>query len=1143
MRAPSFVTSRRAGRVGRGMSLVAVACLLAAALAVPGPSPAAARAVEAGRVQVLSPRPGALVVKKSKKAAANTKVTAWIRLAGGPVARLSVRLNGRRVGGVVPRLGKQRLLLSKRNGLRVGSNSLFVDATLAGSGQPLQAVRRFVVGYRATHVVDTSRIRRGAGAAPAALVKARAPLKRVHQVAAWLNGRRLDLPDATRGRHARRVLDLNLAHLGRLRFGRNLVRFRVAMNDGRVQSVRRTFTLDRYRDIAVTRFRSRPDGEPVVGRTLTLDGSRSRLAGGRLHGHWSLLRRPTLSHARLGAADGTMSSLRPDVPGTYEVGFRTRSGTHAGYDTLYLGATPPPDHMVPVDTAATQGEQQGMQVGDQFYAWDDSADFTVVQLDGYTLEATHYNTYDATSSSLSQMKSDLSTASPSALVFIARPDGRPDLPSAQVGNIDAAVGEVGGFLAGGWRWQDGWCSSVDTTDCQFPTFDGFHNSWFNISTDLGPFTMVGTVGMSPGQGWRETAQQTGGSGGISGYLTVGVPSATSLEGTYTLIPGPEPYVPVVTCAAVGGPVCGVTVGDQTYQSPGTDGIHVVVLNRTTLEVRNNETVTDYADLEKYLNASTGAPDPTASQAIAHFVYDQTQSPATPYPSPSPIQSDQSVVILQSVGNGSLTGTPTTNLYQLLTQLGGTPEALTGSQQNADPYALIGVADNLPWYGTSAMESSAVMATNANNGQPNGTINSMLERGNTGLFSPVTGSQGGAINSDLFAVVFEPDQPWPYPDDLALSYIADNIGMSAYDDSGPQPVLRSAYTTDLNWTSKFSLLSKLTCTDESLCGPNFAAVKAEILLEFTWLTNVQSLMTSMLAPYDGGSTAIFEVDAIYDDVRNSLPPPPPVSTSLNWLGIVTGIVGLAAAIAAPISTPASEGISIVGNGLQLANDFMQAPDGGSTDTVVADAPDQLSAQLADQEAAAVAAIKGLEPILLSDYGRLSAIGPNAGGEDVSWTPPADDTPTVDAMNANTRAETYTSLIPEIYAATVLLPNSDISSTYATTNDVSQYECDNDHHPFADALAANQFHAISRVRDGTTQSNVWTFANDVSSGSPQMPTTSLTDDIYGPDAFGSNGAGQYAPNWWRTTYNPPGGVQCSPPNSGSSWPAPSVPPPPP
>ena len=219
-----------------------------------------------------------------------------------------------------------------------------------------------------------------------------------------------------------------------------------------------------------------------------------------------------------------------------------------------------PEPLVPIDTAATQNGQSGLQVGDQFYGYN-SSDIQVIQLNGYTLEATHYNTYDATSSGLGQMKSDLSTAAPDALVFIAAPDGRQDLPSAQVGNLDAALGEVGGYLGAGWMFGDPSCWSGDTTDCDL---EGFHNSWTNTTTDLGPFTMVGIPGLPAGQAWRETAEQTeagGGvaTGGIKEYLTPGVASTGGITGTYTLIPGPDPFVPVVTCADVGDAACGVTV--------------------------------------------------------------------------------------------------------------------------------------------------------------------------------------------------------------------------------------------------------------------------------------------------------------------------------------------------------------------------------------------------------------------------------------------------------------------------------------------------------------------------------------------------------------------------------------------------------
>ncbi len=1126
----------RRWRVASVLSAMAAACLVTAALAVPGVSRAFAQQSGGGRVEVLSPRPGALVWNASKKAAARTKVSALIRVTGGHVAHLSVRLNGHPVRGLAAHSGKQRVLLLKRNGLTIGHNVLFVSATLAGSGHPLQVARRFVVGYKTKQRLLTwSGVRRGAGSAPAALLTASAPLRGVRRITAWLNGRRLPLPGARVGKHGHRVLGLNLAQLGRLRFGRNRVGFRLVMSDGRVGDVQRRFTLDRHRDIAV----ARAVGKAVVGRTVTLDASRSRLAGGRLHAHWFLLRKPKLSHARLGAATGTRSSLRPDVPGSYRVGLRVGAGSSAGYDVLTASATYP-EPLVPIDTAATPNGQSGLLVGGTggtFYAYD-SNPIQVVQLDGYTLQATHYNTYQATSQSLGQMKSDLSTASPDALVIVAAPDGRPDLPSDQVGNLDAALGEIGGDMGGGWSWGDAKCWTGNTVDC---ITSGLGNSWTNTTTDLGPFTIVGVPGMPAGQAWRETASQTSagggvGTGGITGYLTPGVASTGGMSSQYTLIPGSDPYVPVVTCANVGNATCAVTVANATYPATaGANGVHVVVLDRTTLTLQSNETVTNYADLETAINTSQSEPVPT-SHSVVHYVTGGGQS-------------DQSLVIVQSVGNGPLSGSPSPGgyLYEYLDQLGGTPESLQGSLAGGHPYALVGVANNLPWYGTSALESSPVMATSSAPGQPNGQINGMLKRDRTGLFTPVTGDPAGPINSDLFAVVFQPAQPWPYASDQALPYIANGIQMGGY------PDVRSGYTNlNIDFDTKAALLKDLHCTGESFCGQDFNEVKSELLNEFAWVSTVRLFINNVLSPYEqNGTGAIFAVDSIYDDIENSLPPPPKMSTALNWLSLISDAFDIAAAVAAPESANASEALSVGAGALGIGSNFLVAPGGGTADTVTADAPDDLSAQLADQQTAAVEGIDRLEGILLTDYGKLSAVGTKAGGGDPSWAWTADTTlDTITALNASTRGASYTSLIPEIYKATSLEPDPNTASTWATTNDVTKYACSSNNHPFAPALPQNQFHAISRFypttpadANTTNVSDVWVLANNVNSSSIQFPTTSLTDDIYGPNATGADGADQYAPNWWRTTYNPPSGEQCHPPNSGAWWPAPAITPPPP
>ena len=422
---------------------------------------------------------------------------------------------------------------------------------------------------------------------------------------------------------------------------------------------------------------------------------------------------------------------------------------------------------------------------------------------------------------------------------------------------------------------------------------------------------------------------------------------------YTVIRGPDPYVEIDTCADVGGDTCAVTVGDQTYPAtPGVDGFHVVVLDRTTLTLQSNHTVSTFADLHTAINVSQTGGDPPAGQPIAHYAANAGQG-------------DQSLVIVQSVGNGTLTGDTIGFIYQDLSQLGD-PRGVAGQCRWCAPLRPGRGGEQPALVRHLRVESSTVMATNSEAGQPSGEIDGMLQRDRTGMYTPTGGNlAGGPINSELFSILFQPAQDWPYANDPAIPYIADGIGLSGY------PDVRSAYYTDLNidWDNKANDLTNLDCTGQSFCGEDFDAVKSQLLQEFGWVPTVRGFIDNLLSPYEQtGTGPVFAVDAIYDDISNSLPPPPPAQTSVDWLGIATDSVGLIAAVAGVAAPEASSALYIAGATMQLASDFIQSPDGGSADTVVADAPDDLSAELADQQVATVEAIDRMQTILLYDYGR-------------------------------------------------------------------------------------------------------------------------------------------------------------------------------
>ena len=116
------------------------------------------------------------------------------------------------------------------------------------------------------------RLSLGGGRGPAAVATLGVPVTGVYKLRVRLNGRPVALPPIT-GTGARRVL--NLAELGRLRFGTNRLRVRLLMYGGAVQVVSRTFTLSSRRDIAVARALA----PATAGHTVILDARRSLLAG------------------------------------------------------------------------------------------------------------------------------------------------------------------------------------------------------------------------------------------------------------------------------------------------------------------------------------------------------------------------------------------------------------------------------------------------------------------------------------------------------------------------------------------------------------------------------------------------------------------------------------------------------------------------------------------------------------------------------------------------------------------------------------------------------------------------------------------------------------------------------------------------
>ena len=597
-------------RPGRRLlaGLIAVATVVSAfgATAAAGAAARTGAATSPGghRIEVMAPRAGAVIVARDAAAAPDLKLAARLQTTG-PISRLAVRLNGHLLGGRGPHAGRRRVLLDRADGLVAGENLLWVQARFRGAGQPSVVPVRFFVGYRARGLLFVH-ARVGAGRGPAASASIGVPSIGVERVDVTLNGRRVQLP-AVLESSARRPLDL--AQLGIVHFGRNHLRVRLVMADGKLQVITRTLTLSGRRDVAVARLH----GAATVGHTSVLDARGSLIAsgGGTRDARWDLLRRPRSSHARLGVTTGKRTTLRPDVPGHYVIALRVGAGRHRGVDVLDAAATDP-EPLVPLNTIAYDSGSPpvpGVQVGGTVYPGIYGPALQVLVLDRTTLGLVSNRHYLVNPQDVDDLGAYLQGLPSSDLVVVsyAGPEaGALPLPSNSLAPLDSALRTIGGNLAAQWAFHNSACWAGATNSCF--TSD---STWQRGSLYAGSFTVIGIPGLAAGQAWRETAAQSRSSDGrIVGYLTLGTATDPGGANGYTVVPGPDPFVPVASCSSDG---CDVTVGGQTFPSaPGVSGFHVVVLDRTTLQPILNRTVTTTADLLPLSPSSPARPSGTCS---------------------------------------------------------------------------------------------------------------------------------------------------------------------------------------------------------------------------------------------------------------------------------------------------------------------------------------------------------------------------------------------------------------------------------------------------------------------------------------------------------------------------------------------------
>ncbi len=839
--------------------------------------------------------------------------------------------------------------------------------------------------------------------------------------------------------------------------------------------------------------------------------------------------------------------------------------------------------LVPFNTIAYDGDTAGVQVGSMFCPDPDDQAVQVVVLDSGDLSLVSNRGY-STSQFGDHLGSDLRDLPSSDLVFVTHPGNQSALPADALAPLDTSLGAIGGNLGAQWQFGQNTtaagCSSLRTSYCETSGA-----TWQRVALSGSSFTVIGIPKMSPGQAWRETAAQNGTPDGrITGYLQLGTVLTGGQNGgptRYTVVNGPDPYVPVDTCIDpadpdnLNDPWCAVKVGDQTYPATsGVNGLHVVELDRTTLRLITNRTVTTTADLNSmFASPPSWQPTPPVARVIN---------------SPS-FLNDQRVVIIQSVGDGKLSGSlgSLASVTQNgIDQLGGTIDYLADAITHGCRYALVGAATDLPWHATTPAESSTAMAQpadscdQAKDNEPTGHVSGVLQRDREGLYRPAASDAVAPTNVDLYQILYQPATAWPYASDTTnLRYIADNIGLC-------DPAAATCKNSDVraaypetgyksSWPNFRSDLKDLTCPptfpQAGTCDPgNFGNVKDELLDEFKWIPFVYDLTDDLRAPYAQGSgTTVFDVKKITDDIVDDLKTPPDQDATMQWLKVFTGVMTIASKAVAAFSPAASAVFGVLGAASTVAADLMQKggeTGGGPADSVTT-AADNLGSELGYQQTAYLEWVNNAQDILLSDYGRLKAVAALVNSPSWSW-PSAVTNALIQALQAGTRASAYSALLPVVWGGFNLKAGS---GNPPDPDNVANFNCAEAQYtvngivpiqsaPFAHALPANQFHSVNGFDgNGTPVREVWTFARNVSGfADNQVPAATVpgesaaeqwTKKIYGADSTDpTEGAFQYEASWWRSTFNPPSHVTCNqipipnietfPRPFSSAWPPPKI-----
>jgi hypothetical protein len=753
----------------------------------------------------------------------------------------------------------------------------------------------------------------------------------------------------------------------------------------------------------------------------------------------------TRQAAVLRSPKGRSARFRAAVPGDYTLELEGRGAR----DRVVLSAVQR-TKLVAIDTMTKTGDTSGIEVDGHFYpvsaAPDSGYQVQVLVLDRETLEPASNDTYGVDAGQ--KLKTKIDSIDDGELVVVS--DQGPVAPR----DLDAAVAEIGVPALG-----------VGATESR-------------------TFSAIGVPGMKPGDAdfRRDPGNQGNGQAGeLKGWLT------PDQNGNYGFV-HPER----ITFSAGRNQVDPCGAGDDPNTCRDNIGFRLNVYDAYTREVRPGDnrvyntggwrsgTGTDEVNrLAQDLNAV--APGDTIALTTVGLPQNGQYAPVI-----------GTGVHYDAIGN----------LGQAIARMGGTRQGLVSTLRYAPPPESKGVAYALFGWAGAPEGAAAEVAANVDGAGPAPAISGVWRPGLDSQFRPSVAKLGVDPMDALGALTVQAPTPsWPLDDDpgakQALSYLGSQDARL-----GPDP--RSAYWIqgfeDISeWRDIADVVEDVDYPDgQGFSAADFDKAQRQLIKELRWVYRVRSYLDQVTTPFqDNSGVAWADTHTIADKVYKALHPPADSQVAISVLQVLSSLLKMIG--------PFTDGATTVAAGaIDLGINLFGATQGGAPTANDLDvAADDLANELESQAKDSQETIDRMGDVLVSDYAKLSVVGPNAlcnptaPGCDRQWSFTADDRRQASTMfQRGIERTAWERLLPLGYTVLQLrIPNG----MRPRPLDIASYHC-RTYNPFSnvdykDAVSV----AVPVNLDSPT--GLWDFQTYVIAETPSgehggYPPQDMLDRMFGP-----------------------------------------------